>query len=74
VELAGADALADRARALLEDGDPVNSIRLAEMVTAVQDDHAGAIGVLRGAHELLLEESTNFWESAWLRERIKELS
>lgn len=74
VELAGADALADRARALLEDGDPVNSIRLAEMVTAVQDDHAGAIGVLRSAHELLLEESTNFWESAWLRERIKELS
>jgi alkyl sulfatase BDS1-like metallo-beta-lactamase superfamily hydrolase len=67
VELAGADALADRAREHLSAGRPLHAIHLAELVPA---DHAGAREVLREAHEKLLAGSTNFWESAWLRRQI----
>ena len=64
VELAGAEALVERARAHLAAGRPVHSIHLAELVP---QGHPGARDVLRQAHEKLLADSTNFWESAWLR-------
>lgn len=67
VELAGADALVDRAREHLAAGRPLQAIHLAELLPA---DHAGARAVLRNAHEKLLAGSTNFWESAWLRNQI----
>lgn len=67
VELAGADALVDRARGHLGAGRPLQAIHLAELVGS---DHAGARAVLRDAHEELLAGSTNFWESAWLRNQI----
>ncbi|OIN78209.1 MBL fold metallo-hydrolase [Mycobacterium malmoense] len=67
VELAGADALVDRARAHLDAGRPVQAIHLAELVPR---DHAGARDVLKAAHERLLAGSTNFWESAWLRRQL----
>jgi glyoxylase-like metal-dependent hydrolase (beta-lactamase superfamily II) len=67
VDLAGADALVDRARAHLRAGRPLHAIHLAELVS---EDHPDAREVLRAAHEDLLANSTNFWESAWLREQI----
>ncbi len=67
VELAGADALLDRARAHLDAGRPLQAIHLAELVPA---DHAGARDVLRKAHEKLLEGCTNFWENAWLKRQL----
>lgn len=67
VELAGADALVDRARGHLSAGHPLQAIHLAELVGS---DHAGARALLRDAHEELLAGSTNFWESAWLRHQI----
>jgi glyoxylase-like metal-dependent hydrolase (beta-lactamase superfamily II) len=67
VELAGADALVDRARAHLAAGRPLHAIHLAELVPS---DHAGARDLLRQAHENLLAGSTNFWESAWLRHQV----
>jgi alkyl sulfatase BDS1-like metallo-beta-lactamase superfamily hydrolase len=67
VELAGADALVDRARAHLHAGRPLHAIHLAELVPA---DHLAARAVLREAHEILLADSTNFWESAWLKQQI----
>jgi alkyl sulfatase BDS1-like metallo-beta-lactamase superfamily hydrolase len=70
VELAGADALVDRARVHLGAGRPLHAIHLAELVSTVQADHPGARAVLREAHENLLAGSTNFWESAWLRQQI----
>jgi alkyl sulfatase BDS1-like metallo-beta-lactamase superfamily hydrolase len=66
-ELAGADALVDRARAHLHAGRPLHAIHLAELVPA---DHLAARAVLREAHEILLADSTNFWESAWLKQQI----
>ncbi len=67
VELAGADALVDRAREHLAADRALQAIHLAELVAS---DHAGARAVLRDAHEKLLANSTNFWESAWLRNQI----
>ena len=70
VELAGADALVDRARAHLAAGRPLHAIHLAELVTSTQPDHPGARDVLKEAHENLLGGTTNFWERAWLSRQI----
>ena len=67
VELAGAEALVDRARAHLDAGRPLHAIHLAELVA---EEHPGARDVLRAAHQELLAASTNFWETAWLKQRI----
>jgi alkyl sulfatase BDS1-like metallo-beta-lactamase superfamily hydrolase len=67
VELAGADALVQRAREHLAVGRSLHAIHLAELVDA---DHPGARDVLKQAHENLLTDSTNFWERAWLTEQI----
>ncbi|MCV7237603.1 MBL fold metallo-hydrolase [Mycolicibacterium celeriflavum] len=73
VELAGAEAIVRRAQALLAAEDPLRAIRLAEIVNQTQPDNA-AKRVLIAAHERLLKASTNFWEAAWLRKQIAELS
>jgi alkyl sulfatase BDS1-like metallo-beta-lactamase superfamily hydrolase len=70
VELAGVDALVDRARAHLADNRPLHAIHLAELVTTAQPDHPGAREVLKEAHESLLGGTTNFWERAWLSRQI----
>jgi alkyl sulfatase BDS1-like metallo-beta-lactamase superfamily hydrolase len=67
VDLAGVDALVDRARIHLDAGRPLHAIHLAELVP---EDHQGAREVLRAAHANLLAGSTNFWESAWLTQQI----
>jgi alkyl sulfatase BDS1-like metallo-beta-lactamase superfamily hydrolase len=71
VELAGDDALVDRAREHLGAGRPLHAIHLAELVPP---DHSGAREVLKQAHEKLLASSTNFWESAWLRHQLARRS
>ena len=70
VELAGADALVDRAQGHLDAGRPVQAIHLAEKVTDTDAEHSGARAVLKAAHERLLADSNNFWETAWLRKQI----
>jgi alkyl sulfatase BDS1-like metallo-beta-lactamase superfamily hydrolase len=67
VELAGADALVERAREHLAEGRPLHAIHLAELLA---NGHPGAREVLKEAHEILLSGSTNFWESAWLSRQI----
>lgn len=74
VELAGAGNVVARARRSLSDGDPLRAIALAELVRGVQPHNAAATQVLITAHEQLLKASTNFWEAAWLRKQIVELS
>lgn len=69
VELAGADAIVARAAAKLASGATLEAIHLAELV-----DSSAARAVLREAHQALLAQSTNFWESAWLTRQIEELS
>ncbi len=67
VELAGAGALLERARAHLDAGRPLHAIHLAGLVPP---EDAGAREVLKRAHETLLAGSTNFWESAWLKNQL----
>ncbi|CAJ1510776.1 MBL fold metallo-hydrolase [[Mycobacterium] burgundiense] len=74
VELAGADALSERADRLLAAGEPLRAIHLGEIVLNADRAHPGARSVVKAAHEALLAQSTNFWESAWLRKQIGELS
>jgi len=71
VELAGTQALVDRARTHLDGGRPLHAIHLAELVGP---GDPGARAVLRHAHEALLADSTNFWESAWLRNVLDKLA
>lgn len=73
VAAAGSDAVVAAARARLDGREPVAALHLVEIVLAVEPAHAGAIDVSVGAHEALLAESTNFWESAWLRRAIAKL-
>jgi alkyl sulfatase BDS1-like metallo-beta-lactamase superfamily hydrolase len=70
VELAGADALVARAQTHLDADRPVLAIHLAEKVTDTDSGHPGARRVLQKAHERLLNDSNNFWETAWLRKQI----
>lgn len=74
VELAGADGLVTRAAEHLGEGRALQAIHLAEIVTGVDAGHAGAREVLKAAHEALLAESVNFWESAWLTTQIERYS
>ncbi len=70
VGLAGADALAARAREHLTAGRPLQAIHLAEVVAQAEPGHPASRAVLREAHETLLAGSVNFWESAWLTTQI----
>lgn len=70
VELAGADALVARAQAHLDAGRPVQAIHLAETVIDTDQEHAGARRVLTAAHERLLADTDNFWETSWLKKQI----
>lgn len=74
VELAGPDALAARARDHLTAGRPLQAIHLAEIVTDTAPEHGEARAVLLAAHEALLADSVNFWETAWLRHQIARYS
>ena len=72
VTLAGSDAVIERARTCLSDGDAVLAIHMAEGVLAVESGHAGARAVMVDAHQWLLDAggSDNLWENGWLREQI----
>ena len=70
--LAGADALAARARELLDAGDPGGAIRLAEMALAGEPRGRDALEVYRDAHQALLADAgTNMWDLRWLRRQIR---
>ena len=70
--LAGADALAARARELLDGGDPGGAIRLAEMALAGEPRLRDALEVYRDAHQALLADAgTNMWDLRWLRRQIR---
>ena len=75
-ELAGSDALVQRARKHVEAGRPLHAIHLAEIAQAASEPAStSALQVLLDAHQLLLEASgdENFWEVSWLRRQIEEL-
>jgi len=71
VELAGADAIAERAAQHLADDQPLRAIHLCEAVRVADPRHARATEVYIDAHERLLHDSVNFWETQWLNHQIR---
>ena len=74
VAAAGAEPLVAAAQAHLDGGRPVEALQLTDVVLAVERSHAGAKAVAVAAHEALLAETSNFWESAWLRRAAQKLA
>ncbi|MSO60052.1 MAG: MBL fold metallo-hydrolase [Ilumatobacteraceae bacterium] len=76
VQVIGADAVCARAVDLLDAGQAVRAIYLAEAVLHELSDHAGAADLMLRAHETLLTSGgdVSFWESGWLRDQIKKWS
>lgn len=74
VALAGADALADKAKAHLADGRPLEAIHLADIVLTAQPAHRVSLEAKKAAHEMLLAQSTasNLSETMWLRSEIAD--
>ncbi len=71
VELAGgADAIARRAADKLDAGEPVEAIHLAEVALGAAPDNVSALEAMVAAHEVLEEQSQNFWLTQWLRKQL----
>ncbi len=72
VELAGANAVVERAKRHIEDGNPVEALHLANVVLENAPEHEAALRVRLEAFESLLENSANFNENGWLQHGINE--
>ena len=74
VDLAGASALAARARAHLDEGRPVESLHLSDVVLHAEPGHRGALAArLEALQELLRRSrSENLSEVMWLRSQISD--
>jgi alkyl sulfatase BDS1-like metallo-beta-lactamase superfamily hydrolase len=73
LELAGVEAVIERARRKLEDKQPEQAIHLLDIVLSQQPGQLDAISAMIDAHQGLLKDSVNFWLSAWLGNQIKLL-
>jgi alkyl sulfatase BDS1-like metallo-beta-lactamase superfamily hydrolase len=79
VELAGADALTERARQKYLAGKNEEALHLLDIVLSAQSDHAAAKALAIEVHEKLLEDANtfcttgNFWLVGWLQNQIKLL-
>lgn len=74
-ELAGgADRLAERARAKMEQGKPLEAIHLVDIALGAESGNVPALRVRKAAHEALLKEcgGSNLSETMWLRSEIAE--
>lgn len=73
VAAAGAEALVAAAVAHLDAGRPVEALHLTDLVLAATPSAADARSTAAAATRALLDGSTNFWETAWLRRALDEL-
>jgi alkyl sulfatase BDS1-like metallo-beta-lactamase superfamily hydrolase len=73
-DMAGADALAARARQFVAEKRPLEAIHLAEMVLARDPDHLAALRAYSLAHEALLAAAParNRWYQYWLNGEIAQ--
>jgi alkyl sulfatase BDS1-like metallo-beta-lactamase superfamily hydrolase len=70
VAAAGAAALLDTARGHLDAGRTVQALHLTDLVLAAEPDSGEARSTAAAATRVLLEQSANFWETAWLRRQL----
>ena len=72
VELAGgAEALLERASAKLAEGRREEAIHLLDIVRGAGAESERSRQLVVQAHEMLLEDSENFWLSSWLKNQIQ---
>jgi len=71
-ELAGASALAARAKQKVQDGKPLEALHLLDIALGGQPTHAEALAVKKDALQLLQKESggSNLSETMWLKSEI----
>jgi alkyl sulfatase BDS1-like metallo-beta-lactamase superfamily hydrolase len=79
VELAGVDAMVERARQKYLAGKNEEALHLLDIVRNAEPNHAGAAALAIEVHEKLLEDANtfcttgNFWLVGWLQNQIKLL-
>ena len=74
IELAGGpEAIIARAQGKLAEKKYVEALHLLDIVLPLQGHVPGAVTAALAAHEALLQDSTNFWLSSWLKNQIKLL-
>lgn len=73
VGLAGVGALVDAAAGHLEAGRPLEALHLTDIVLAAEPGSAAGRALAVRAHRRLLDDTSNFWERAWLRRSIELL-
>lgn len=79
LELAGADALVERAREKFTAGEAEQALHLLDIVLGAQADNDAALALAVEVHEQLLGEADsfcatgNFWLVGWLQNQIKLL-
>jgi len=73
LDVAGVDAVLERARAALDRGDAVVAIRLGEAVEAAAPDDPRLAPLMAAAHRHLYDHGgeESFWEEGWLRTQIE---
>jgi alkyl sulfatase BDS1-like metallo-beta-lactamase superfamily hydrolase len=73
VELAGIDALLDRARKKFDEEKWEESLHLLDIIFTAEPGQEDAAALAIAIHERLLESSENFWLTGWLENQIKLL-
>jgi alkyl sulfatase BDS1-like metallo-beta-lactamase superfamily hydrolase len=73
LDLAGAEALVERARQKLDNGKCEEALHLLDIVLHAEPGHSSATDLAIGVHEKLLAGEENFWLSGWLENQLKLL-
>ena len=73
VELAGIEALLERAQQKFQSGEPEQALHLLDIVFTAEPGQQQAVALAIRIHEKLLAETDNFWLSGWLANQIKLL-
>jgi alkyl sulfatase BDS1-like metallo-beta-lactamase superfamily hydrolase len=73
VELAGVDALVQRAKIKADNAELEQCLHLLDIVMAVEPQHENAVALAIDVHQQLLAQADNFWLNGWLENQIKLL-
>ena len=73
IELAGIDAVLERARQKFAQDEPEQALHLLDIVFTVEPAQKEAVALSIQVHEKLLSEDDNFWLTGWLKNQIKLL-
>ncbi|MEM9256435.1 MAG: MBL fold metallo-hydrolase [Pseudomonadota bacterium] len=73
VDLAGEQAIIERARQRLQDESAVQALHLLSLLGPTDQLTGDARGLAAQAHKRLLADSDNFWLSAWLSHQLQRM-